>query len=346
VFTVPFAGEGGKMPGAQVHASVIDQLLSSRFIRPVSPVLGVALVLGLSLLAAGLVVGASPRIAGPGFAVIAGAVVLLADRLFRHGSLAPLAQPLVGMALAGVGALGYRYFVEGREKRQVKRLFSRYLSRDVYEQVLANPALAELGGRRREMSVLFSDIRGFTSFTEEGHPEAVVAQLNEYFSRMVDVVFAHQGTLDKFVGDMVVALFGAPLDDADHADHALQAALGMLDALDGLNHGWAAAGRPGLRIGIGVNSGEMIAGNIGSERVRSYTVIGDAVNLGARLQGLNKDYGTTILVSEETARRLKGRYDLRPLGTVTVKGRSQPVAILEARRGGAAQGVPDARSHP
>ena len=148
------------------------------------------------------------------------------------------------MAMAAFGGLAYQYFVEGREKRAVKRLFSRYLSRDVYEQVLANPALAELGGKRRDMSVLFSDIRGFTAMTEKGEPEALVAQLNEYFSRMVEVVFAHRGTLDKFVGDMVMALFGAPLDDAEHADHAVQAALTMVQELAALNRTWAAEGRP------------------------------------------------------------------------------------------------------
>jgi adenylate cyclase len=154
------------------------------------------------------------------------------------------------------------------------------------------------------MSVLFADIRGFTTFTERGRPEEVVAQLNEYFSRMVDVVFAHRGTVDKFVGDMVMALFGAPLADPDHADHAVRAALGMLDALGGLNARWDADGRPRLEIGIGVNSGDMVAGNIGSDQVMSYTVIGDAVNLGSRIESLNKR-GTRLIISDST--RGKGR---------------------------------------
>ena len=121
----------------------------------------------------------------------------------------------------------YEYFVEGREKRRVKRLFSRYVSKDVYEQLLEDPRGAQLGGQRRRMTVLFSDIRGFTTVSEQGEPEAIVAQLNEYFSRMVPIVFAHKGTIDKFVGDMIMALFGAPLEDADHADHAVETALAM-----------------------------------------------------------------------------------------------------------------------
>jgi adenylate cyclase len=195
--------------------------------------------------------------------------------------------------------------------------------------LMADPASARVGGARREMSVLFADIRGFTTFTERGRPEDVVSQLNEYFSRMVEAVFAHRGTVDKFVGDMVMALFGAPLADPDHADHAVLAALGMLEALKDQNARWAAEGRPPLEIGIGVNSGDMVAGIIGSVTIMSYTVIGDAVNLGSRLESLNKEYGTRLIISDGTRTRLKGRYDMKLLGSVTVKGKSEPVTIFE-----------------
>jgi adenylate cyclase len=333
VFAVPFA-TGGKMTGAVLHANVIDQVLSSRFRREAAAPSKIAWLAVLASIGA-LAFAFLPMRWAAGVAALAAAAFAVASQwLFGRGAWVPAAQPILGLALASVGGLAYRYFVEDREKRAVKQLFSRYLSRDVYEQVIANPALAALGGTRRDMSVLFSDIRGFTTFTEQGRPEAVVEQLNEYFSRMVDVVFAHRGTLDKFVGDMVMALFGAPLDDPRHAEHAVDAAVAMTEALAALNREWAARGLPPLAIGIGVNSGEMIAGNIGSERVRSYTVIGDAVNLGSRLQSLNKDYGTTIIVSESTAKRLETRYDLRPLGTVVVKGRRQPVAIYEVRGAG------------
>jgi adenylate cyclase len=259
--------------------------------------------------------------------------VVLASGLlaFDRGVWVPLIPATLGWVLAAGGGFAYQYLVEGREKRQVRGLFSRYLSRDVYEQVLANPSLAELGGKRRTMSVLFSDMRGFTTLSESGEPEALVAQLNEYFSRMVDVVFEHRGTLDKFVGDMVMALYGAPLDDEDHAEHAVATAVAMVRALEELNRDWAAAGRPTLGIGIGINSGEMIAGTIGSRQVRSYTVIGDAVNLGARLESLNKDYGTSIIISDATRRQLRTAYPLRPLGSVVVKGKSVAVDIFEVK---------------
>jgi adenylate cyclase len=152
--------------------------------------------------------------------------------------------------------------------------------------------------------------------------------LNEYFTGIVDIVFRHRGTVDKFVGDMVMALFGAPLDDRDHAGHALDAALDMIAALESLNARWQAQGRPLLEIGIGINTGPMIAGNIGSEAIMSYTVIGDAVNLGSRLESLNKEYGTRIIISDAVRQNLTRPYALRPLGEVLVKGKTQPVAIF------------------
>ena len=225
----------------------------------------------------------------------------------------------------------YQYFVEGREKRKVAKLFGRYVSRDVYSQLMADPDQAELGGKRREMTVLFSDIRGFTSVTERGDPEELVRQLNEYFSRMVEIVFRHKGTVDKFVGDMVMALFGAPLDDPDHADHAVQAAVAMVRELADLNRAWAARGMVQLDIGVGVNSGDMIAGNIGSASIMSYTVIGDNVNLGARLETLNKEYKTRIIISEATRARLTGGFQTRPLGDVVVKGKTTAVKVFEVQ---------------
>jgi adenylate cyclase len=189
--------------------------------------------------------------------------------------------------------------------------------------------MAELGGRRREMTVLFSDIRGFTTMTEKGDAEQLVAQLNDYFSKMVEVVFRNQGTVDKFVGDMVMALFGAPVEDADHAEHALAAAVEMVGELGELNRKWLSEGKVQLDIGIGINSGEMIAGNIGSTSIMSYTVIGDNVNLGSRLESLNKDFHTRIIISDATRTRLRSAPELRPLGDVTVKGKSRAVSIFE-----------------
>jgi adenylate cyclase len=327
LFTVPFTE--GSMPGMQIHANVIDNLLSQRFMRPLGGVGNIAVLAACALAVgvAGVMLAVWPTVAIAALLVAAiGWVSLL---LAGQGVWMDVAKPVLAVAFATFGSTAYQYFVEGREKRQVKRMFSRFVSKDVYDQLMADPARARIGGARRDMTVLFADIRGFTTFTERGQAEAVVSQLNEYFSGMVAVIFRTRGTVDKFVGDMVMALFGAPLEDPDHADHALQAALGMLGALRELNTHWTATGWPALDIGIGLNSGDMVAGNIGSDTIMSYTVIGDAVNLGSRLESLNKEYGTHIIISEETRGRLKGRYDMRPLGTVTVKGKSEAVAIFE-----------------
>jgi adenylate cyclase len=250
---------------------------------------------------------------------------------FARGFWIPVTIPALAIVFAFVGDLAWKYVVEGREKRKVKKLFSRYVSKDVFDQLVADPSLAALGGARRHMTVLFSDIRGFTTMSEKGTPEDVVSQLNELFTRMVAVVFAHRGTVDKFVGDMVMALYSAPLDDAEHADHAVQTALAMIRTLNEMNQQWQSQGKPTLDIGIGINTGPMVAGNIGSDTIMSYTVIGDAVNLGARLESLNKDYGTRIIISESTRAELKGQYDIHPLGDVVVKGKSKPVAIFEVK---------------
>jgi adenylate cyclase len=161
---------------------------------------------------------------------------------------------------------------------------------------------------------------------------------------MVPVVFAHKGTVDKFVGDMIMALFGAPLDDPDHADHAVQTALRMTEELARLNGEWAKSGMPALDIGIGINSGDMVAGNLGSESIMSYTVIGDNVNLGSRLESLTRNFQTRVIISDATRLSLKQTYDLHPLGEVTVKGKSVPVQVYEVRLPSAVSDVLNAYS--
>jgi adenylate cyclase len=327
VFSTPFAG--AKLPGIQIHAAVADDILSNRFMRPANDRTRLIVVL-LAAIVAGAIATLAPAWYAAALVVALAAVFAWAcTSMFAGGLWVNLTQPVAALALATFGGVSYQYFVEGREKREVKRLFGRYVSKDIYEQLVANPSLAQLGGQRREMTVLFSDIRGFTTVSESGEPEQIVALLNRYFTRMVDIVFRHHGTVDKFVGDMVMALFGAPVDDGDHADHAVQAALEMIEELRRLNAEWTAEGVPAIDIGIGINTGPMIAGNIGSEAIMSYTVIGDAVNLGSRLESLNKQYGTHIIISEATRARLKQPYALRPLGDVVVKGKTQAVPIFE-----------------
>ncbi len=327
VFSTPFGAV--PLPGIQLHASVADSILSNRFIEPSRLWWTVASTI-LGALAIGLCAAFLPFwVAATATAALAIAWTAGSVAAFDRGVWLPLVQPVAGTALAVFTGTAYRYFVEDAEKRKVSRLFGRYVSRDVYKQLMANPNLAELGGARREMSVLFSDLRGFTTIIENGDPEDLVRQLNEYFTRMVDIVFRNGGTVDKFVGDMVMALFGAPVDDVDHADAAVSAAVEMVLALGELNQRWASEGRVQLDIGVGINSGDMIAGNIGSSAIMSYTVIGDSVNLGSRLESLNKEYRTRIIISEATRSRLTKSFEFRPLGGVVVKGKTRPVEIFE-----------------
>jgi len=327
IFQTPMGG--GLMPGIQLHATVADSVLADRFISLAPVTLRVVSTAGVAILV-GLMAAMLPFVAAAaGAAMLAAAWMFTAVLALRAGMWLNTIEPLSAIAIALFAGTAYRYFVEDYQKRVVKKLFGRYVSKDVFEQLMAHPDRAELGGKRREMSVLFSDIRGFTTVTEKGDAEALVAQLNEYFTRMVEIVFRHKGTVDKFVGDMVMALFGAPVDDPDHAEHAVAAAIDMIRELAELNSKWSDRGMPQLDIGIGINSGDMIAGNIGSLSIMSYTVIGDNVNLGARLESLNKDYGSRIIISDASRTRLTGHFDIRPLVDVVVKGKTRPVAIFE-----------------
>jgi adenylate cyclase len=338
---VPFAQ---KMSGSEIHAQVIDGILSSRFLTPAPPGVNVAIVAVAALIVAMATVLVGPWTGSISAIVVAAGLIVELTVLFARGTWAPMVDPLAAVAVAAFGGVAYQYAVEGREKRRVKRLFSRYVSKDVYQQLVDNPEDARLGGNRRHMTVLFSDIRGFTAVSERGQPEAIVTQLNQYFSAMVPIVFANKGTIDKFVGDMIMALYGAPLEDPDHADHAVRTALAMTEELARLNNQWAADGMPALDIGIGINTGDMVAGNLGSESIMSYTVIGDNVNLGSRLESLTRNFQTRVIISDATRQALKQPYDLHPLGEVTVKGRSVPVQVYEVRLPSAVSDVLNAYS--
>ena len=242
-----------------------------------------------------------------------------------------MAAPQLAMAFALFGGTAYRYFVEDREKRKVKGLFGRYVSRDVYAQLLENPGLAQLGGRRRDDdgSVLRHP-RLHRRSPKRATPEELVAQLNEYFTRMVDIVFRQHGTVDKFVGDMVMALFGAPVDDVDHAEHAVAAAVEMVRELGVLNQQWAAEGRARLDIGIGVNTGDMIAGNIGSSSIMSYTVIGDNVNLGVAARVAEQGLPDPHYHQRRDPHAAQGRLRASARSaTSSSRARRVPVAIFE-----------------
>ncbi|WP_170270131.1 CHASE2 domain-containing protein [Heliorestis acidaminivorans] len=243
--------------------------------------------------------------------------------------------PAMTALLVYLAATAYNHFFVEQERKKVQGLFGRYVSDKVVDELLKNPDKVALGGQRQIVTVFFSDIRGFTSYSEGKTPEEVVSRLNEYFTVMTSIVFKHGGTLDKYLGDGMMAVFGAPIPQEDHAERALRASLEMCRALEELNRTWEARGEKPFGIGIGLNSGPVLSGNIGSPERMEYTVIGEDVNLSARLESMNKEKGTQIIFSERTLRymQLPALEDLKivELGDVAVRGMVQPVKIYTVR---------------
>jgi adenylate cyclase len=211
------------------------------------------------------------------------------------------------------------------EHERVKLNFVRYVSKHVLEKILASDMAPALKGERRKITVLFSDIREFTHLAEKLPPEDVVSLLNEYLEEMLHVIFEHNGTLDKFIGDGLMVEFGAPLEDPTQEKHALQTAVAMQEALKKLNEGWAKQGRPNLRMGIGIHTGFAIVGNIGSEKRMEYTAIGDTVNVASRLEHATKNYQTEILISESTLQGMENTYPVKLIGPIALPGRTEPI---------------------
>ena len=319
-------------PGLEVHANVIDTILKQQFLyRPN----WVALFDLLAIIVLGLILGIIlPKVKALWGALIGislfFAFVLTSNQLFqKQGIWVNQTYPLFNLVLTYLMITGYRYMTEERERKKVRGAFQYYLNASVVEQMLKDPEKLKLGGEKKDLTVLFSDIRGFTSISEHMTPERLVKFLNEYLTKMTDIVFKYDGLLDKYMGDAIMAIWGAPLDQSDHPLRACYTALEMVEELRLLQQKWATEGMPRMNIGIGINAGPMVVGNMGSERRFDYTVMGDSVNLGSRLEGLNKLYGTNIIISEMTYERVREEILGRELDLVRVKGKDQPVKIYE-----------------
>jgi adenylate cyclase len=275
----------GPLPGVEVHANLVHMLVTRTFIRPSGWATSLALQLAVVLLAGIVLVQVRP-LAGT-LICIAGALVVGLPSSYivfhRSGTWVDFLLPVLAVCLLGL-------VTEGIARRRLREAFGRYVSREVLSQVLGDAH--SLRGERREVSILFSDLRGFTPLCEAMPAEAVAAHLNEYFDAMTAAIFAHRGMINDFVGDAIMAVFGAPLADADHALHAVQSAVAMEQALDALNQRWEARGLPSLHMGIGIHTGEVFAGNIGGAAKLKYAVVGDPVNATARLESLNKELDT------------------------------------------------------
>ena len=317
-------------PGVEVHANIVSGLLDHRLLSvpdyaPGYEVLtvlvtGLVLTFGLSLLSA-------PRavllVAGT-----IGALVGLNSWLFMaHGLVLPLASGLAMTMLAFVLSMSWGYFVESRARRGLVRLFGTYVPPQLVDEMLVQPDRYSMRAESKPMTVMFCDMRDFTRLSEQMTPAQLQAFLNTVFSRLTDVISAHRGTVDKYMGDCVMAFWGAPIDAPEHAALAVRAALDMADAVRDINEANRAGGRPEISVGIGINSGVMSVGDMGSAARRSYTVVGDAVNLASRLEGLSGHYGVEIVASGATQELAPG-YVWQELDSVRVKGKAQAVAVF------------------
>jgi len=322
---------GEAYPGVEIHANLITGMLDGAIKLKPTYVLGAEVLL---LLFPGLVMVLLLPLLTPLRATVATLVVLLfvitINFFFWHyGNLVlPLGSGLLMVLALFALNMSYGYFVESRAKRQFTELFGQYVPPELVEEMSRNPESYSMDGRKAELSVLFSDIRGFTSISEGLTPDELTRLMNEYLSAMTDVVRKNRGTLDKYIGDAIMAFWGAPVEDAQHARHAVITAMAMQAALPALNKDFSAKGWPEIRIGVGINTGEMTVGDMGSAVRKAYTVMGDAVNLGSRLEGITKQYGVGILVGEGTRKATKDIV-FREVDRVQVKGKEEPVGIYE-----------------
>ena len=317
------------MPGIEVQANLIQTILNQDFLQPIADWVTIFSILALSvILGLGL-----PRFRALwnmiSFAGLFVLYVLAVIVIFDFGFILNILFPLLSLIFSFVLLTVYRYMHEEGEKKQVKRAFEFYLSPHVIKEVLQDPKKLALGGEKKELTIMFSDIRGFTALSEGLSPEHLTHLLNKYLTQMTEIVLSHDGVLDKYIGDAIMAFWGAPLPQPHHAERAARTALDMVRVLNEFNRDkkWP-AGRE-INIGIGLNTGEVIVGNMGADKRFDYTVIGDAVNLGSRAESLNKQYGTKIIITEFTKNALSDEFVCRLLDKVAVKGKKQPVKIYE-----------------
>jgi adenylate cyclase len=317
------------LPGIERHATLIANMLGADFLRRDDQAVALDTLL---IVLGGLVVGLAARFGALAAAATAGlslaGIACLDSYAFAGGLWLNFTFPAATLLIAFFAILAAKYVVETRRERWIREAFSRYLHPDVVEELCRSHATLRLGGEERELTVLFVDIRGFGQMAHALSAAELVALLNEFFSAMTDVVLAHRGMLDKFIGDSLMAVFGAPLREPQHAVHACRAALEMRQALGVLHERWRAQNRPCPAMRIGINTGPMIIGNMGTKRRFAYTVIGDEVNLASRLERANKTLGTDILISAATASAAAGAIEAASCGAIDIKGRHEKVEVF------------------
>ncbi len=317
-------------PGVEVHANIISGILDNRIKHKPAWTIGyefVVLVV-IAVCMALLLPLVSPLLAAASTLGITALVLAGTFVAWESNLILPLASPLMLIVLMFMLHMTYGFFIESRGKRQLANLFGHYIPPELVDEMSESPEEFSLDGENREMTVLFSDVRGFTTISEGMDPKQLTQLMNALLTPMTRVIHKNRGTIDKYMGDAIMSFWGAPLADSEHARHALYAAMEMMDELKIMQQDFRERGWPEVSIGIGLNTGDMNVGNMGSEFRMAYTVLGDAVNLGSRLEGLTKNYGVNIIVSESTKAAIP-EFVFRELDLVRVKGKNEPVAIFE-----------------
>lgn len=319
--------KGKAMPGIEVHANTLQTMLTKKSLYEQSSA-SVLLILFLLCAVMSLLIYryriVIPAISGVVFFF---AYIFIAIMMFSKGTIMNLVYPPLALITTYTAVVAYHYRVEEKTKKQLREAFSKYVSPLLVEEILKNPHKLKLGGEKREITILFSDIRGFTTISEALGPEKLVAFLNEYLTEMTNIILKNRGVVDKYIGDAIMAFWGAPLDEKRREYLACKTGVEMMEKLQELRKRWKHL--PHIDIGVGLNEGECIVGNMGSHERFDYTAIGDSVNLASRLEGLNKQYGTNAIVSESVFEKAKQDFAFRELDYVKVKGKKKPVKIFE-----------------
>ncbi len=322
-------------PGVEVHANLLSGLLDARV--PVQPDWAAGYEILLLLVIAAALTWGLPRLRAARAAQLTALLIaaLVTLNLWAYGArglVLPLAAPLLLVLLIYLGTTVWGYIVEGRSRRSLARLFGTYVPPELVEEMARDPARYDMRAENRELTVMFCDMRNFTQVSERLSPEDVRGLVNRFFSSMTAAIRAHRGTLDKYIGDAIMAFWGAPLADADHALHAVQAALAMAQRLNALNDDLRERALPQIGVGIGLNTGLVCVGDMGSDMRRSYTVMGDAVNLASRIEALTRHYGVDVLAGEATVRATQRAsacgFRWVEVDRVRVKGKQQPVTLF------------------
>ena len=330
MFLTPFFTHDGQLtPGVEVQANIISNMMTGDALREAPVWLSMLLVLVVTAIAWLSMTPWHPwKSAAWALATVA-IVVAIDVVLFRnHRTWLPATAAVMTMALAYAGQGARGFLDEQARRKELRRAFSQYVSPDVVDEIIADPQMLKLGGDRRELTLLFTDLAGFTGISEALPAETVAKILNRHFGEMTEIVIRHHGTLDKFIGDAVMAFWGAPIPDPEQSRNALGAAIDMQKTIAAMRAELAVTGGPTMRMRIGLHRGECIVGNMGGSNRFDYTAIGDNVNLAARLERVNNVYGTEILVSEAVAKAVGATSALRPVDTVRVKGKKNAVDIF------------------